>query len=87
MIGAESNCSKCIRWKPQSMHVSVSSTFLLTHDNFVRNHSPSLLEKNGERVHYLGKMLIPGDVVVAMGHAGWMLVPAGVLTGKTATRW
>jgi protease I len=48
-------------------------------------YSPDLMRRTPAMVEFVKKANTQGKIVAAICHAGWMLVSAGALKGKTAT--
>lgn len=48
-------------------------------------YAPDLMRRSAEMVRLVREAFQQGKLVAAICHAGWMLVSAGILKGKTAT--
>lgn len=48
-------------------------------------YAPDLMRRSEAMVRLVGEAFQQGKLVAAICHAGWMLVSAGILKGKTAT--
>ncbi len=83
--GAKSYASK--HGYPVSVDAQVESLSPMEFDAVIipGGYAPDLMRRSQAMVRFVREAFQHGKVVAAICHAGWMLVSAGVLTGKTAT--
>lgn len=83
--GARSYASK--HGYPVSVHAQVETVNPLEFDAVIipGGYAPDLMRRSEAMVRFVREAFQHGKVVAAICHAGWMLVSAGVLKGKTAT--